>query len=72
MSMPNCPDPFDFVYANLPETHHVLKKVQNCFYCRTMRFEGEGPAFCCRNGHVNIFIPEVLDELRRLFASQTD
>jgi hypothetical protein len=58
--------------VGLPETHHVLKKVQNCFYYRAKRFEGEGPAFCYRNGHVNIFIPEVPDELRRLFTSQTD
>ena len=56
----------------LPETHHVLKKVQNCFYCRAKRFEGKGPAFCCRNGQINIFIPEVPAELRRLFTSQTD
>jgi len=37
-----------------------------------MRFEGEGPAFCSRTGRVNIFIPEVPDELHRLFTSQTD
>ena len=60
------------MYVGLPETHHVLKKVQNCFYCRAKRFEGEGPAFCCRNGRVNIFIPEVPNELHRLFTSQTD
>ena len=60
------------MYVGLPETHHVLKKVENYFYCRAKRFEGEGPAFCCRNGWVNIFIPEVPDELRRLFTSQTD
>jgi len=60
------------VYVGLPETHHVLKKVQNYFYYRAKRFEGEGPAFHCRKGQVNIFIPEVPDELRRLFTSQTD
>jgi hypothetical protein len=56
----------------LPKTHHVLKKVQNCFYCCAKRFESEGLAFCCRNKRVNIFIPEVPDELRRLFTNQTD
>ena len=60
------------MYVGLSEIHHVLKKVQNCFYCRAKRFEGEGPVFCCRNGRVNIFITEVPDELRRLFTSQTD
>jgi len=63
MTKMNGPDPYNFVYVGLPETHHVLKKVQNCLYCRAKRFEGEGPAFCCRNGWVNIFIPEVPDEL---------
>ncbi|CAD6239740.1 unnamed protein product [Miscanthus lutarioriparius] len=65
-------DPYNFVYVGLPETHHVLNKVENYFYCRAKRFEGEGPAFCCRNGWVNIFIPEVSDQLYRLFTSQTD
>ena len=65
-------DPYEFVYAGLPKTHHVLKKVQNCFYYRAKRFEGEGPSFCCRNGRVSIFIPKVPNELHRLFTSQTD
>jgi len=60
------------LYVGLPKTHHVLKKAQNCFYCRAKRFEGESPAFCCRNRLVNIFIPEVQDELCRLFTSQSD
>ena len=65
-------DPYNFVYVGLPKTHHALKKVQNCFYCHAKRLEGGGPAFCCRNRHVNIFIPEVPDELCRLLTSQTD
>ncbi|CAD6252736.1 unnamed protein product [Miscanthus lutarioriparius] len=65
-------DPYNFVYVGLPETHHVLKKVHNCFYYCAKRFEGEGPVFCCWNERVNIFILEVPDELRRLFTSQTD
>jgi hypothetical protein len=66
------PDPYDFVYRGLPENHLVLKKVPNCEFCRAKRFPGEGPAFCCRKGCINIFIPEVPDELRHLFTSQTD
>ena len=60
------------MYVSLPKIHHVLKKVQNYFYCRVKRFEGKGPVFYCRNGRINIFIPEVPAELRRLFTSQTD
>ena len=47
MTKMNGHDPYEFVYADLSNTHHVLKKVQNCFYCHAKRFEGEGPAFCC-------------------------
>jgi hypothetical protein len=48
------------------------RKCRTVFIFRAKRFEAEGPAFCYWNGRVNIFIPEVLDELRRLYTSQTD
>jgi len=66
------PDRYDFVYNNLPKDHFVLRKVPNCAFCHAKRFPGEGPAFCCRKGLVNIFIPEVPDELQQLFTNQTD
>ena len=58
-----CSDSCDAVYKNLPKKHHVLKKAKNCQFCHAKRFPGEGPAFCCRIGKVNIYIPEILGEL---------
>jgi len=37
-----------------------------------IRFPGEGPSFCCRQGKVNIVNTTIPDELRRLFTSQID
>ncbi|XP_048528214.1 uncharacterized protein LOC125507767 [Triticum urartu] len=65
-------DPYDYVYKNLPSKHHVLKPVKDCVHCGAMRFEYDGPAFCCRKGKVKIFIPEVPQDQRRLFTSQVD
>jgi len=52
-------DPYDKIYQNLPLAHHVLRKVPNCEYCGAVKFPGEGDAFCCGKGKVNIFIPDV-------------
>jgi hypothetical protein len=60
------------IYQNLPKKHHVLKKVKDCVHCGAMRFQYEGPAFCCRKGRVAVFIPDVPEELKRLWTSQTD
>ena len=65
-------DPFDRVYQDLPAQHLVLRKVPICEYCGAIRFPGEGPSFCCRQGKVNIVNTTIPDELRRLFTSQTD
>jgi hypothetical protein len=65
-------DPYDYVYKNIPPKHHVLKPVKDCVHCGAMRFQYEGPAFCCRKGKVKVFIPEVPQELQRLFTSQVD
>jgi hypothetical protein len=65
-------DPYDNVYHNLPNKHFVLRKVRPCGYCGAKRYPAEGPTFCCRKGKVKLHIPDVLDELRRLFTSQTD
>ena len=56
----------------LPTKHHVLKPVKDCVHCGAMRFQYEGPAFCCRKGKVKVCIPEVPQELQRLFSSQVD
>jgi hypothetical protein len=62
----------EFIYRNLPEKHHVLRKVPDCQHCGALRFPYEGPAFCCRKGRVSIVTPEVPEELKRLFTSQQD
>ena len=62
----------DRVYMNLPKNHHVLRKVSDCCHCGALRFQYEGPAFCCRKGKVGVFTPEVDEELKRLFTSQDD
>ncbi|XP_044428922.1 uncharacterized protein [Triticum aestivum] len=41
-------DPYDYVYHNIPTKHHVLKRVKDCIHCGAIRFQYEGPAFCCR------------------------
>jgi hypothetical protein len=64
-------DPYKFIYQNLPQ-RHILSKVPDCNYCGAMRFQYETPGFCCRKEKVQIHIPEVPAELRRLFASQVD
>ena len=65
-------DPFDRVYQDLPSQHLVLRKVPICEYCGAIRFPGEGPSCCCKQGKVNIVNTTIPDELRRLFTSQTD
>ena len=64
-------DPYDLIYQNLP-ARHKLRDVPDCRHCRAKRFQYEPPGFCCRNGKVHIHIPEVPDELKRLFTSQVD
>ena len=51
-------DSHDRVYMNLPKKHHVLRKVSDCRHCGALRFQYEGPAFCCIKGKVDIFTPE--------------
>ena len=65
-------DPFDRVYQDLPTQHIVLRKVPICEYCGAIRFPGEGPSCCCKQGKVNIVNTTIPDELRCLFTSQTD
>ncbi|TVU42279.1 hypothetical protein EJB05_08675, partial [Eragrostis curvula] len=66
------PDPYDYVYHNLPKKHLVLGHAPDCEHCGAKRFPGEGAAFCCREGMVRIHILEVPAEMRRLFTNQTD
>jgi hypothetical protein len=56
-------DPYDMVYNNLPKKHFVMHKVKLCCYCNAKRFPLEGPSFCCRQGKVKLYTPDVPDEL---------
>ena len=47
-------DPFDFVYSNLPDSKHILKKVPDCKHCKAKKFERETDGFCCLNGQVKL------------------
>jgi hypothetical protein len=44
------PDPYDYVYSNLPDDVHVLKPVDDCKKCGAKRFQYETKGFCCRDG----------------------
>ncbi|CAD6226612.1 unnamed protein product [Miscanthus lutarioriparius] len=61
--------PYEFIYQNLPQ-RHILRNVHDCNYYGAMRFQYETPGCCCRKGKVQIHIPEVPTELKRLFTSQ--
>ncbi|PUZ38128.1 hypothetical protein GQ55_9G172300 [Panicum hallii var. hallii] len=65
-------DSYDILYKDLPEKYGTLKKAKNCEFCHAKRYLDEGAALCCKKGKVNIYMPELPAELRRLFASQTD
>ena len=64
-------DPYDLIYQSLP-ARHKLRYVPDCRYCGAKRFQYEKPGFCCRKGKISIHIPEMPDELKRLFTSQVD
>jgi hypothetical protein len=69
---PTGPDPYDGVYNDLPKKHHALRKVKNCEFCSAKKFPGEGPAFCCMKGKVDLYMPDLPSEIRRLFTSLSD
>ena len=62
-------DHFDFVYSNLPDSTHILKKVPDCKHCKAKKFERETDGFCCLNGQVKLIEPEPIPELMRLWSS---
>ena len=62
-------DPFEFVYSNLPDRTHILEQVPNCDHCHAKRFEHETPAFCCRNGQIQLAEQVPIPELMRLWSS---
>jgi hypothetical protein len=48
------PDPYDYVYSNLPNDVHVLKLIDDCKKCGAKRFQYETKGFCCCDGQVKL------------------
>ena len=68
-SIPDVSDPYDAVYANMPEDTHMLEPVENCPKCNAKKFEFEPPGFCCRSGKIELSTPDTPPELMRLWSS---
>ena len=68
-SIPDVSDPYDAVYANMPEDTHMLEPVENCPECNAEKFEFEPPRFCCRSGKIKLSTPDTPPELMRLWSS---
>ena len=62
-------DPYNAVYANMPEDTHMLEPVENCPKCNAKKFEFEPPGFCCRSGKIELSTPDTPPELMRLWSS---
>jgi hypothetical protein len=60
------PDPYDYVYNNLPDDVRVLKTVDDCKKCGAKRFQYETKCFCCRDGQVKLAEQETPPELMKL------
>ncbi|XP_037471587.1 uncharacterized protein LOC119345818 [Triticum dicoccoides] len=62
------PDPYDFVYSNIPKNTHVLKPEENCRLCHAKKFKYETKGLCCRKGQI-LASPDTPPELMRLWTS---
>ena len=51
-SIPDVLDPYDAMYANMPEDTRMLELVENYPHCNVKKFESEPPGFCCRDGKI--------------------
>nr|TKW21454.1 hypothetical protein SEVIR_4G120300v2 [Setaria viridis] len=66
---PDVLDPYDAVYANVPDMTHMLKSEDNCEHCNAKKFESEPPGFCCRSGKIHLSTRETPPKLVRLWSS---
>ncbi|XP_022678779.1 uncharacterized protein LOC101753102 isoform X2 [Setaria italica] len=66
---PDVPDPYDAVYANVPNVTHMLKPEDNCEHCNAEKFESEPPGFCCHSGKIHLSTHETPPGLMRLWSS---
>ena len=67
-SIPDVLDPYDAMYANMPEDTHMLEPVENCPHCNAKKFESEPRGFCYRGG-IKLSTPDTPPELMRLWSS---
>ncbi|XP_072150844.1 uncharacterized protein [Setaria viridis] len=66
---PDVSDPYDAVYANVPNMTDMLKPEASCEHCNAKKFESDPPGFCCRSGKIHLSTPETPQELVRLWSS---
>jgi hypothetical protein len=69
---PNEPNPYDYVYNNLPDDANVLKPIVDCEKCGAKRFQYETNGFCCRDGQIKLAEQETPPNLMRLWTSSDD
>ncbi|XP_052142068.1 uncharacterized protein LOC127761779 [Oryza glaberrima] len=63
------PDPFDYVYSNIPKSTPVLKIEPDCSHCGAKKFQYEPKGFCCRDGKIKLVENDTPPELMRLWTS---
>jgi hypothetical protein len=66
------PDPYDYVYSDLPDDVHLLKPVDDCKKYGAKRFQYETEGFYCRDGQVKLAEQETPLELIRLWTNFDD
>ncbi|RCV43462.1 hypothetical protein SETIT_9G296200v2 [Setaria italica] len=66
---PDVPDPYDAVYANVPDVTRMLKLEDNCEHYNAKKFESEPLGFGCRSGKIHLSTHETPSELVRLWSS---
>jgi hypothetical protein len=63
-------DTTDLIYQDLPDITHMLKPQPDCHHCGAKRFQYESPGFCCKDGKVNLEMPQPPEELRLLYTTR--
>jgi hypothetical protein len=66
------PDPYDYVYSNLPDDVNVLQLVVDYEKCGAKRFQYEMKGFCCHDDHVKLAKQETPPDLMRLWTCSDD
>ncbi|KAG5597401.1 hypothetical protein H5410_038633 [Solanum commersonii] len=51
--------------------YFLLKKVPNCKFCLSKRFQYESPGFCCNNGSIRLTSHKMPIELQNLFLGDS-